>query len=141
MRVLDTLEGILPTHVRFHLFRIKSAAVSKLKDRPRVASVDSMAWNNGADSDEGRPPVMAHAFNIGCIAEEAVLHLGHAVPIVGWPEALNDWHRRRCFPSRQFSIPDSNRSNCFRQRVDSLFHALRDLFLVPRYFGFTAIHS
>jgi hypothetical protein len=45
MRVLDTLEGVLPTHVRLHLFGVKSAAVSKLKDRPRVASVDSMAWN------------------------------------------------------------------------------------------------
>ena len=48
MRVLDTLEGVLPTHVRFHLFGVKSAAVSKLKDRPRVASVDSMAWNSAA---------------------------------------------------------------------------------------------
>jgi hypothetical protein len=48
MRVLDTLEGVLPTHVRLHLFGVKSEAVSKLKDRPRVASVDSMAWNSAA---------------------------------------------------------------------------------------------
>jgi hypothetical protein len=34
--------------VRFHLFGVKSAAVSKLKDRPRVASVDSMAWSSAA---------------------------------------------------------------------------------------------
>ena len=48
MRVLDTLEGVLPTYVRFHLFGVKSSALSKLKDRPRVASVDSMAWSSAA---------------------------------------------------------------------------------------------
>lgn len=48
MRVLDTLEGVLPMHVHFHLFGVKTAAVSKLKDRPRVASVDSMAWSSAA---------------------------------------------------------------------------------------------
>jgi hypothetical protein len=48
MRVIDTLEGILPKHVQFHLFGVKSAALSKLKDRPRIASVDSMAWNSAA---------------------------------------------------------------------------------------------
>jgi hypothetical protein len=29
MRVIDTLEGILPSHVQLHLFGIKSAALSK----------------------------------------------------------------------------------------------------------------
>ena len=48
MRVLDTLEGILPNHVQFHLFGVKSSALSKLRDRPRIASVDSMAWNSAA---------------------------------------------------------------------------------------------
>src|SRR5208283_3598950 len=48
MRVIDTLEGILPSHVQFHLFGVKSVALSKLKDRPRIASVDSMAWNSAA---------------------------------------------------------------------------------------------
>jgi hypothetical protein len=48
MRVLDTLEGILPNHVQFHLFGVKSTALSKLRDRPRIASVDSMAWNSAA---------------------------------------------------------------------------------------------
>lgn len=33
MRVLDTLEGVLPTYGRFHLFGVKSSALSKLKDR------------------------------------------------------------------------------------------------------------
>jgi hypothetical protein len=48
MRVLDTLEGVLPAHVRVHLFGVKSTAISKLKDRPRVASVDSMAGSSAA---------------------------------------------------------------------------------------------
>ena len=46
--MLRTDAYLLPTHVRFHLFGVKSAAVSKLKDRPRVASVDSMAWSSAA---------------------------------------------------------------------------------------------
>jgi hypothetical protein len=48
MRVIDTLEGNLPANVHFHLFGVKSTALSKLKDRPRISSVDSMAWNSGA---------------------------------------------------------------------------------------------
>ena len=38
----------MPTYVRFHLFGVKSSALSKLKDRPPVASVDSMAWSSAA---------------------------------------------------------------------------------------------
>ena len=47
-QVIDALENVLPSHVRLHLFGVKSTAVAKLKDRPRVASVDSMAWNYAA---------------------------------------------------------------------------------------------
>jgi len=48
MRIVDTLEGVLPNHVRFHLFGVKSTALKRLRDRPRIASVDSMAWNSAA---------------------------------------------------------------------------------------------
>ena len=49
MRVLDMLEGLLPTHVRFHLFGIRiPLPFLNLKIRPRVASVDSMAWSSTA---------------------------------------------------------------------------------------------
>jgi len=47
-QVIDALEDALPSPVRLHLFGVKSTAVAKLKDRPRVASVDSMAWNYAA---------------------------------------------------------------------------------------------
>lgn len=45
MRVIETLEAALPHHVQFHLFGVKSQAIKLLKDRPRIASADSMAWN------------------------------------------------------------------------------------------------
>jgi hypothetical protein len=48
MRIIDTLENLLPGHVKLHLFGIKSAGLKQLRDRPRIASVDSMAWNTGA---------------------------------------------------------------------------------------------
>ena len=47
-RIVDTLEEALPAHVGFHLFGVKSTALAKLKNRPRVLSADSMAWNYAA---------------------------------------------------------------------------------------------
>lgn len=37
-----------PPHVGLHLFGVKSTAVARLKDRARIVSVDSMAWNYAA---------------------------------------------------------------------------------------------
>lgn len=48
MRVIETLEAALPSHVKFHLFGVKSQAIHLLRDRPRIASADSMAWNQAA---------------------------------------------------------------------------------------------
>jgi hypothetical protein len=47
-RIVDALEEALPSHVGFHLFGVKSTALAKLKDRSRVISADSMAWNYAA---------------------------------------------------------------------------------------------
>jgi hypothetical protein len=47
-RIVDALEEAIPTHVGFHLFGVKSAALTKLKDRTRIVSADSMAWNYAA---------------------------------------------------------------------------------------------
>jgi hypothetical protein len=44
-RIVDALEEALPPHVGFHLFGVKSTALAKLKDRTRIVSADSMAWN------------------------------------------------------------------------------------------------
>lgn len=43
-RVLERLDGILPKHVTLHLFGVKGLAMAKLSEFPRVASVDSMAF-------------------------------------------------------------------------------------------------
>jgi hypothetical protein len=47
-QIIDALDGVLPPHVGLHLFGIKSTAVARLKDRARIVSVDSMAWNYAA---------------------------------------------------------------------------------------------
>ena len=47
-RIIDALEEALPAHVGFHLFGVKSTALAKLKDRTRIVSADSMAWNYAA---------------------------------------------------------------------------------------------
>lgn len=46
--VLRKLDAVLPAHVRFHLFGVKSQAIEKLHWHPRIASVDSMAHSYGA---------------------------------------------------------------------------------------------
>jgi hypothetical protein len=43
--ILEAVDAVLPPHVRLHLFGVKSAALDALANHPRVASVDSMAWD------------------------------------------------------------------------------------------------
>jgi hypothetical protein len=43
--IVEALDKVLPSHVRFHLFGIKSEALQLLAHHPRVAAVDSMAWD------------------------------------------------------------------------------------------------
>jgi hypothetical protein len=43
--VVSRLDRILPPATRLHLFGVKSEAVSVLAQHPRIASVDSMAWD------------------------------------------------------------------------------------------------
>jgi hypothetical protein len=46
--ILGRLDRILPPHVQLHLFGVKSTALGKLAHHPRVASVDSMAWDDAS---------------------------------------------------------------------------------------------
>lgn len=46
--VLRVVDEVLPPHVRVHLFGVKSEALAILGNHPRLASVDSMAWDAGA---------------------------------------------------------------------------------------------
>lgn len=43
--VVDALDRVLPANVGLHLFGVKSDGLEALAQHPRVASVDSMAWD------------------------------------------------------------------------------------------------
>lgn len=58
VEILGHLDAQLPSHVRLHLFGVKSTALDHLRDNPRIASIDSVAWDFGERMDarkEGRP--------------------------------------------------------------------------------------
>lgn len=42
--VIDRLDRVLPKHIRFHLFGVKSDALSLFSGCERICSMDSMAW-------------------------------------------------------------------------------------------------
>lgn len=45
LAIVGCLDRVLPRGVRLHLFGVKSGAVERLANHPRIASVDSMAWD------------------------------------------------------------------------------------------------
>lgn len=45
LAILEAVDAVLPRHVRLHLFGVKSTVLKLLANHPRVASVDSMAWD------------------------------------------------------------------------------------------------
>jgi len=51
LAVVDALDRVLPAQVRLHLFGVKSDAMSQVAANPRVASVDSMAWDMAARAE------------------------------------------------------------------------------------------
>ncbi|MEX4004172.1 hypothetical protein AB4Y38_35410 [Paraburkholderia sp. EG285A] len=51
LAILDAIDGMLPAHVKLHLFGVKSEALALLRDHPRVASIDSMAWDMQARNE------------------------------------------------------------------------------------------
>lgn len=46
--LLGHLDAILPPHVQLHLFGVKSGALQRLADHPRLCSIDSCAWDFAA---------------------------------------------------------------------------------------------
>lgn len=46
--VLQRLEAVLPKHVQLHLFGVKGPVLQALHGNPRIASTDSMAWDDAA---------------------------------------------------------------------------------------------
>lgn len=51
LAVLDALDQVLPSHTKFHLFGVKGKSLELLGQHPRIASVDSMAWDFAARRD------------------------------------------------------------------------------------------
>ncbi|MDK6080354.1 DUF7221 family queuine tRNA-ribosyltransferase-like protein [Massilia varians] len=49
--VLDALDGILPPHTKIHLFGVKGRSMQHLGQHPRIASIDSLAWDFAARKD------------------------------------------------------------------------------------------
>lgn len=49
--ILAAVDDVLPPHVKVHLFGVKSAALESLGGHPRIASVDSMAWDAAARAE------------------------------------------------------------------------------------------
>lgn len=45
LAILDAVDRVLPPHVKVHLFGVKSTALDRVVHHPRVASMDSMAWD------------------------------------------------------------------------------------------------
>jgi hypothetical protein len=45
LAILDAVDRVLPAHVQVHLFGVKSTALERVRHHPRVASMDSMAWD------------------------------------------------------------------------------------------------
>lgn len=54
LSVLGALDAALPRHVRLHLFGVKGSAIAALAGHPRIASVDSMAWDFAARREKSK---------------------------------------------------------------------------------------
>lgn len=52
-RVVERLDRCLPSHTRLHLFGVKGPAIEALRTHPRIASIDSMAWDFAARREPG----------------------------------------------------------------------------------------
>lgn len=60
LAILEALDPVLPPHVKVHLFGVKSQALAKLIDHPRLMSVDSMAWDVAARNERRTGRDMAY---------------------------------------------------------------------------------
>lgn len=50
VKILAALDLVLPSHVKLHLFGVKSSALRSVASHPRIASMDSCAWDFAARS-------------------------------------------------------------------------------------------
>lgn len=60
MAVVQRLDRVLPRSTSLHLFGVKSTGLSILAGHPRVASIDSMAWDFAARRDKSAAYTVDH---------------------------------------------------------------------------------
>lgn len=51
LAILEAVDAVLPSHCKVHLFGVKSTVLDLIAHHPRVASVDSMAWDVAARAE------------------------------------------------------------------------------------------
>lgn len=56
LSIIATLDRHLPDRHKLHLFGVKGSAVGELAGHPRIASIDSMAWDAAARRERGIGP-------------------------------------------------------------------------------------
>lgn len=95
--VLRALDAVLPRHVRLHLFGVKGQALDGLRGHPRIASVDSQAWDRAARQARAKAAQPAapdkHAQALALFAEgktKPEVHRALGVPL----GTLTHWCRR-----------------------------------------------
>lgn len=63
INVVDALDYHLPPHVTLHMFGVKGPGITELRGHPRIASVDSMAWDFAARREKTGSCTIEHRSN------------------------------------------------------------------------------
>jgi hypothetical protein len=85
--IVEALDRVLPPNVKLHLFGVKGGAISEFGDHPRLASIDSMAWDFGVRCKQrtGRTQAMRATAMMGWQAAQSAV-----VPNAWRGPAMND---------------------------------------------------
>jgi hypothetical protein len=101
--VVDRLDKVLPPHTKLHLFGVKSQGIAALSGHPRVASVDSMAWDMDATATARRGRTRAPAAAMDLFGHE---RQAKSCTMAHRLDAMRRWYEgqlRRC-ESRAASV-------------------------------------
>lgn len=79
--VLRTIDRVLPPHVKLHLFGVKGGSLRELADHPRIASLDSMAFEMHARIDSRKAGVSKTVeVRVGAMERWLARQLEYATP-------------------------------------------------------------
>lgn len=73
--IVNALDRVLPPNVKLHLFGVKGGAITEFGNHPRLASIDSMAWDFGVRCKQrtGRTQAMRASAMTGWQATQAAV--------------------------------------------------------------------